>query len=86
MATVGWVVADGRHAQMVRPARRRPAQEGCATRRRPALGAARGDLPAGECEASHEISAAADWPVIAQRNYIHVRFYAEKPWLKRANA
>jgi Protein of unknown function (DUF2742) len=37
-----------------------------------------------ECQASHDISAAADWSAIAQHNRSHTEFYTERPWLKRA--
>jgi Protein of unknown function (DUF2742) len=37
-----------------------------------------------ECEASHGISAAADWGHIGRQIRQHNEFYAEKPWLKRA--
>jgi hypothetical protein len=36
-----------------------------------------------ECEASHAISAGADWSGIAQRIRAEAEFYAERPWLKR---
>jgi Protein of unknown function (DUF2742) len=36
-----------------------------------------------ECEAARAISAAADWPAIAQHNKDRAEFYAERPWLKR---
>jgi hypothetical protein len=36
-----------------------------------------------ECQASRDISAAADWSGIAQKIRQHNEFYAAKPWLKR---
>jgi hypothetical protein len=39
-----------------------------------------------ECDASHAISAAADWSAIAQHIRNHAEFYAERPWLKRISA
>jgi hypothetical protein len=39
-----------------------------------------------ECEASHAISAAADWAAIAAQTLSRTQFYAERPWLKRASA
>jgi hypothetical protein len=36
-----------------------------------------------ECEASHEISDAADWGQIGRKIRDHNEFYAQKPWLKR---
>lgn len=38
---------------------------------------------AAECEASHDVSAAADWSAIARSVRHHAEFYARKPWLKR---
>lgn len=35
------------------------------------------------CQASRDISAAADWSGIAREIRRHNEFYAEKPWLKR---
>lgn len=39
-----------------------------------------------KCEASRAISAAEDWPAIAQAIKAHNEFYAERPWLKRVLA
>jgi hypothetical protein len=39
-----------------------------------------------ECEASHAISAAADWSAIATRIRTHNDFYRFRPWLKRVIA
>ena len=39
-----------------------------------------------ECEASQAISAAADWPAIAQHIRDRRQFYAERPWLKRVES
>jgi Protein of unknown function (DUF2742) len=39
-----------------------------------------------ECEASHAISAAADWGQIGRQIQQRCRLYAEKPWLKRVTA
>jgi hypothetical protein len=39
-----------------------------------------------ECEASHAVSAGADWSGIAQRRRAEAEFYAERPWLKRVSA
>ncbi len=36
-----------------------------------------------ECEASHVVSAAADWSDIARKIKDHNEFYAQRPWLKR---
>jgi hypothetical protein len=36
-----------------------------------------------QCEASHDVSAAADWSAIARQMFIRNQFYAAKPWLKR---
>jgi hypothetical protein len=36
-----------------------------------------------EIQASHAISAAVDWSVIARRRYDEAQFYAARPWLKR---
>jgi Protein of unknown function (DUF2742) len=36
-----------------------------------------------ECEASHEISGAADWGHIGRQIRSHTEFYAAKPWLRR---
>jgi hypothetical protein len=36
-----------------------------------------------ECEASHDISAAADWSAIAQRVKDRVDFERRRPWLRR---
>ena len=36
-----------------------------------------------ECQASRDISAAADWSGIAQQVRQHNEFYAAKPWLRR---
>ena len=36
-----------------------------------------------ECQASHEISASADWAAIGRRIRAHAEFYAARPWLKR---
>ena len=36
-----------------------------------------------ECQASHAISGAADWPAIASHIRDRRQFYAERPWLKR---
>jgi hypothetical protein len=35
------------------------------------------------CEASRDISAAADWSAVAREVQNHNEFYAQKPWLKR---
>jgi hypothetical protein len=39
-----------------------------------------------ECEASHAISAAADWSAIASARRRYNEFYNERPWLKRKPA
>jgi Protein of unknown function (DUF2742) len=39
-----------------------------------------------ECEASHAISAAADWSAHARAWLSHNEFYAEKPWMRRRAA
>ena len=39
-----------------------------------------------ECEASHAISAAADWSAIARNIKDRNEFYAARPWLKRVPA
>jgi hypothetical protein len=39
---------------------------------------------AAECEASSDVSAAADWGQIGRQIRQHNEFYAEKPWLRRA--
>jgi Protein of unknown function (DUF2742) len=36
-----------------------------------------------QCDASREISAAADWPAVAREVQQRNAFYAERPWLKR---
>jgi hypothetical protein len=36
-----------------------------------------------QCEASRDISAAADWSAIARETFVRNQFYAAKPWLKR---
>lgn len=38
------------------------------------------------CDASREISAAADWSALAQRYRTHCEFYAARPWLKRVTS
>lgn len=35
------------------------------------------------CEASHAISAAADWGAVGRRIRDHNEFYAARPWLRR---
>jgi Protein of unknown function (DUF2742) len=35
------------------------------------------------CEASRDISAAADWSAVARETFVCNQFYAAKPWLKR---
>lgn len=37
-----------------------------------------------ECQATRDISAAADWSAIAREIRQHNEFYAQKPWLRRA--
>jgi Protein of unknown function (DUF2742) len=37
-----------------------------------------------ECQASSDVSAAADWGQIGRQIRQHNEFYAEKPWLRRA--
>jgi Protein of unknown function (DUF2742) len=39
-----------------------------------------------ECEASHEVSAAADWGHIGRQIRAHNEFYAQKPWLRRTDS
>jgi hypothetical protein len=36
-----------------------------------------------ECEASHAISAAADWGAVGRRIRDHNEFYQARPWLRR---
>jgi len=38
------------------------------------------------CEASRDISAAADWSTVARKNLVRNAFYAHRPWLKRMSA
>ena len=37
-----------------------------------------------ECEASHAVSAAANWGAIAQHLADREQFYRQKPWLRRS--
>jgi hypothetical protein len=39
-----------------------------------------------ECEASHAVSAGADWATVGRRIRDHREFYAQHPWLKRVPA
>jgi len=41
---------------------------------------------AAECEASHAISAAADWRAVAGKIKDRHEFYSERPWLRRRPA
>ena len=36
-----------------------------------------------DCQASHDVSASADWSAIAQRERDEAEFYAVRPWMKR---
>ena len=47
------------------------------------IGRCGGNRQQAECEASHAISAAADWSAIARNIKDRNEFYAARPWLKR---
>jgi Protein of unknown function (DUF2742) len=36
-----------------------------------------------QCQASRDVSAAADWSAVGRRIRDHNEFYTQKPWLKR---
>jgi Protein of unknown function (DUF2742) len=43
-------------------------------------------LQQARCEASREISAAADWSAVARQIFVHNSFYVARPWLRRVLA